>query len=170
MCNVVSQGVPGPVKTTLGCHGDSCSKHYGMYSLPDVCGDSVLMTDGWPGVSLILDDVLFTAVSSLALSLLDIYISFFICLAPDLSFSAHPSVYWDNSNVFVLLLLELSLYQIINMSTFTLFLALFSFCPNFHLSGEASAAGGAGPSPERDGGWEAQTTAAQGLTHIHRMI
>lgn len=102
MCNVVSQGVPGPMKTTLSCHGDNCSKHYGMYSLPDVCGDSVLMTDGWPGVLLFLDD---DAVSFLALSLLDIYISPFICLAPDLSFSAHPSVYWNNSNVFVLLLL-----------------------------------------------------------------
>ena len=43
---MVSQGVPCHMKTTPGCHADWSSEHYGIYSIPDVSGDGVLVTDG----------------------------------------------------------------------------------------------------------------------------
>lgn len=85
-----------------------------------------------------------------------IYISLFICLAAHLSLSVHP---WTK------------LYRSCSQSPSSkLPKCVCSFSVFVLSSGEASAAGGAGQSQERDGGREAQTTAAQGLTHIHRMI
>lgn len=95
-----------------------------------------------------------------------IYISFFICLTADLSFS-----------IFLFMWIKLNSscshppylkYQYVYIHS--LFCKFFSHPPSFPASGKASAAGGAGQSQERLGGWEAQTTAAQGLTHIHKMI
>lgn len=43
--------------------------HECLWGKPDVCGGSVIVTDGWPGVLLFLLDVLFTVLSSLSLFL-----------------------------------------------------------------------------------------------------
>lgn len=100
-----------------------------------------------------------------------IYACLFIRLVDDLSVSLHACLYFKKI---------IYLYSFCSLSLFTkpsiclyihsLSVKFLSSPSRFSLPGEASAAGGAGQSQEGDGGWEAQTTAAQGLTHIHGMI